>query len=476
MNPSQTSLQLLPSARRLAFPASVEKLFLKDYFHNSLGSCRASLVVAFLLYAVFGILDFWGIPSAKHYVWTIRYAIVCPVIAAALLLSFLPIFERVMQLAAGIVVTTAGLGIVAMIAATRPGDPAYAHYYAGLILVVVFGFTFVRLRLRYAIVATGIVIAAYEVVAVSCQKILAQEYGVPQFLNSNFFLIAANILGIASGYFLEFYMRKDFLQRNVIESELAAAREIQQSLLPRTPPSIPGVSIAGTCRTSLQVGGDYFDVVPAARDEWTFVVADVSGKGAAAALLMANLHAIIRTCPAERGLLETAALINSHVSGLMQQARYVTAILARYETSTRTLNCLNAGHSGGILVGPDGAVEKIESTGFPLGLFEDGHWEVQRVVMNPGSILLLYTDGIVDRENSAGESYDEERLLKAALKHAASPSARMLGGILDDNDRFAGGVPAADDSTLLIVRVEPEQEPTGACDTGHCARTPVALT
>ncbi len=430
----------------------MEELFLRDYFHNSLASCRASLVVAFLLYAVFGILDFWGMPAAKHYVWTIRYAIVCPLIAAALLLSYFPVFERVMQIVNGVVVAAAGLGIVAMIAATQPGDPAYAHYYAGLILVVVFGFTFIRLRVRHAIAATGIVIAAYEIVAVWRQRILEQEYGVPQFLNSNFFLLSANILGIAAGYFLEFYTRRDFLQRNAIESELAAAREIQQSLLPGNPPGVPGLSIAGACKTSLQVGGDYFDVFAAGDREWAFIVADVSGKGAGAALLMANLHAIVRTCPADRGLLETAALINGHVNGLMQQARYITAILARYEPSTRTLKCVNAGHSGGILVRPNGEMERIESTGLPLGLFEQGQWEVQRAVMDRDSVLLLYTDGITDRENPSGECYGEERLLAAALKHAPLSAARVLEAILDDNDRFAGGVPPVDDSTILVVR------------------------
>jgi sigma-B regulation protein RsbU (phosphoserine phosphatase) len=204
----------------------------------------------------------------------------------------------------------------------------------------------------------------------------------------------------------------------------------------------------------------YFDVLAAGRDEWAFVVADVSGKGAGAALLMANLHAIVRTCPLDRGLLETAALINGHVSGLMRQARYITAILARYEPSTRTLRCVNAGHCGGVLVRRDGEVERIESTGVPLGLFESASWEVQRVVMDLGSILVLYTDGITERENSAGECYGEERLLKTVLKHAPHPSSRVLRGVLDDNDRFAGGVPPADDSTLLIVRAVP-------CDPGH---------
>jgi hypothetical protein len=447
------NLEFLGFARRLRFPESVEKEFLDDYFRNSIGSCRASLLTAFGLYAVFGILDFWGMPSRTHYVWTIRYLLVCPIIAAVLLLSFHPIFKKIMQPATMFVVLVAGLGIVAMIAATEPKDPAYTHYYAGLILVVVFGFTFVRLRLRFGILSALIIVAAYELVTILCQKILNETDGLPLFLNSNFFLIGASILGIASGYFLEFYMRRDFVQRRVIESELVSAREIQQSLLPKNLPEIEGISIAADCRTSRYVGGDHYDVLPAGKGEWIFVVADVSGKGAAAALLMANFHAMMRTFPPGQELLDTAALVNEHVHGLMHQKRYVTAILAKYEASSRILTSLNAGHSGGLVLHPDGRIVRIDSTGFPLGMFHDATWELQRMEMPPGTTLLLYTDGIVDRENSAGESYDERRLFELVTQHADLPASQVLQIIFADNDEFAGTLPLADDSTILLARM-----------------------
>jgi hypothetical protein len=193
------TLELLPSARRLRFPESIEKQFLDDYYPDSIGSCRATLLTALCLYALFGILDVWGIPSHTHYVWTIRYVIVCPLIAAALLLSFHSSFKKIMQLSVLFVILVAGLGIVAMVAVTEPKDPAYTHYYAGLILVIVFGFTFVRLRFRYGVVLASTIIAAFEIVSIFCQKILQETDGIPMFLNSNFFLIGASIIGVASG-------------------------------------------------------------------------------------------------------------------------------------------------------------------------------------------------------------------------------------------------------------------------------------
>lgn len=449
MNETQ---ELLPSARRLKFPAVVEKDFLEDYFRNSIGCSRAALLLGLALYAAFGILDFWGLPSREAYAWRIRYMIVCPIITTVFLLSWLPAFKKCMQQALLIMVLSAGLGIIAMIAVSQPRDPGYAHYYAGLILVIVFGFTYLRLRLRFGLAAAGIIVAAYEWIAIFYQRILDQPEGLRLFLNSNFFLVASCIIGTAAGYFLEFYMRKEFLHRRVIESELLSAREIQQSMLPKDLPGIPGLSVAGACRTSRHVGGDHFDILPAGNGEWLFVIADVSGKGAAAALMMANLHAMMRMFPANQELLESAAIINDQVHNLMRQKRYITAIMARYQASSRTLTCLNAGHCSGIVQLPNGQKEMIASTGFPLGLFPQASWDLQRLELPQGAMLLLYTDGIVDRENSSGEYYEEKRLLEMLIKTAELSPSQVLQRIFDDNDQFGKGIPMTDDSTILVIR------------------------
>jgi len=445
-------LELLAAARWLQFPPATEALFRSDYARSSLASHRASLVLSIVLYSAFGLLDYWGLPSSPAAAWVIRFGFVGPFLTVALLLSFLTVFERIMQPVAASVILVTGGGIVAMIATARPEDPAFTHYYAGLILVVTFGCTFIRARTRLAAAASVTVIVAYEIVALGVQRILSVPNGMPMFLNANFFLWSSAILGVTTGYFQEYYLRRDFLQRRAILSELTAARQIQQALLEQEPIDIPGLDVAAECRTSLLVGGDYFGVLPAGGHRWLFAIADVSGKGAAAALLMANLHALMRTFPAEQGLADTAAAISAHVHRVMQQRRYITAILTCCDTTTGRLEYVNAGHRGGAVIDPAGRVETLEPSGLPLGLFAHGSWQVNTLTLRPGSRLVLYTDGIAERENEAGEHYEEGRLL-AAIGGGPDEAAGLLESIFRDNDAFAGRKAPTDDATVVIVRV-----------------------
>ncbi|MGE5193476.1 MAG: PP2C family protein-serine/threonine phosphatase [Deltaproteobacteria bacterium] len=462
---TKETIDLLPCARRLSFPAEVERRFQADYARRTVGTSRIALGIGIFLYAVFGILDYWGLPLSTAYAWAIRYAIVCPFFSAVLVASWIPAFRKMMQPLLSTAVCVAGLGIVAMIVVAKPAEPAHSHYYAGLILVVMFGFTFVQLRLRYAILATSLVVVAYETGTLVIDGILNSPDGASLFLNSNFFFVSAHVLGISACYTLEFYKRRDFLQRRVIESDLIAARDVQHALIPKRFPDIPGLSVAGSCRTSRAVGGDYFDVLQRGAAEWLLVIADISGKGTAAALLMANLQAIIRTQAPGMTLQEIASLVNRHVHRFTNQGRYITAILASYNASTGMLAYLNAGHNGGAVVGADGSVRRLRSTGFPLGMFPQAWWEVDDVALAAGSKLLLYTDGIVEREDARGDFYGDGRLFRMALRNPGCPSETALNAILDDCDSFAGSAPMSDDSTLLLAAIPGAYGPSVCSET-----------
>ncbi len=232
-----------------------------------------------------------------------------------------------------------------------------------------------------------------------------------------------------------------------------AARDVQDALIPKHFPEIPGLSVAGSCRTSRAVGGDYVDVLQRGAAEWLLVIADISGKGTAAALLMANLQAIIRTQASGMTLQEIASLVNGHVHRFMNQGRYITAILASYDACTGTLAYLTAGHNGGAVVSADGSVRRLRSTGLPLGMFPHASWEVDDVVLAAGSKLLLYTDGIVEREDARGNFYGDRRLFRIASRSAGCESETALNAILDDCDSFAGSAPMSDDSTLLLAAI-----------------------
>lgn len=221
------------SVWRLRFPTEIEHLFLEDYWENTIRFTRLALILGIFLYGVFGVLDTWAVPNSMNLVWAIRYGIVCPVLGVVLLFSLFPRYRGVMQSAICIAGIVAGLGIVAMIAAAQSSELGYTFYYVGLIICLMFIYTFVRMRFWYAIVANIVVIAGYEFVAIGHQQSLTSLQTTLIFLTGNFFLIAANIVGAFTCYSLEYYSRRDYLQRCVIESERAKAEHLLLNILPQ---------------------------------------------------------------------------------------------------------------------------------------------------------------------------------------------------------------------------------------------------
>ena len=164
----------------LSFPKDLEKAFQDSYFQNSLRQVRVALLLGLLLYSVFGILDAWLVPEAKHKLWFIRYAIFAPYVIAVYLLSFSPHFKKYMQISIAFGVLIAGLGITVMILIAP--YPASYSYYAGLLLVFIYGYTFVKLRFVWASLAGWLIVFAYEIAA-----IWLSPTPIPILVSNNFF-------------------------------------------------------------------------------------------------------------------------------------------------------------------------------------------------------------------------------------------------------------------------------------------------
>jgi signal transduction histidine kinase len=204
---------------RLRFVDDLEPSFTRHRLEQSLPFVRFALVLALLLYALFGILDFYIVPVGARWIWVIRYVIFCPVALAVFGLTFTRWFRPVMQPVLAGVAALAGLGIVAMIAIAHPG--AGYLYYAGLLLVIPWAYTLLQLRFSYATWACLAIIIGYEIVAV-----LLQPTPIQILINNNFFFLSAVIIGMVAGYTIERGLRTDFLQRRVIEAQ----RALQESL------------------------------------------------------------------------------------------------------------------------------------------------------------------------------------------------------------------------------------------------------
>ncbi len=210
---------LMRYVKRLHFPDPLESLFREDYFDNSAALCRAGLIASAAIWMLFGFLDPYAVPSATHSIWLIRFALVMPVLLGIVLVSFSPLFRRFMQPLASMELLPAGLGVIAMSCLAQPGELGYLCYPMGLLLVCMVGYCFLRLRFWYAILSNGVLVFAYLISALGYQKVFSVANGVPIFLNNTFFILAANCIGAAACYSLEFNARNAFLSHYLLEQE-----------------------------------------------------------------------------------------------------------------------------------------------------------------------------------------------------------------------------------------------------------------
>ncbi len=235
-------------------------------------------------------------------------------------------------------------------------------------------------------------------------------------------------------------LTSEFLRKAQLEADQIAARQIQQTLIPGKLDKLPGYEVETFYKPFRDVGGDYFDVIELPGNRTLFAVADVSGKGMAAALLSANIQALVRTIAStEAGPLALARQINAHLSRYTPSDRYATAVFVVLSRDSGELTYVNAGHNAPIVFA-SGSCTSLEATGMPLGLFAKAEYEARTARLSPGDALLLFTDGLTD--SIPGD--DPESRLREAL--ADDPAQRMshLKSLVDP--RFN-----EDDVTILLV-------------------------
>lgn len=230
------------------------------------------------------------------------------------------------------------------------------------------------------------------------------------------------------------------------------AKEVQGRLFPRKPPLLRTLSYAGICLPVGHLGGDYFDFLDLGRDYLGLAVGDISGKGIAAALLMASLQASLRSQCA-LALDDIGSLLRS-VNRVFHEntpeASYATLFFAEYQDENQRLRYVNCGHPAPLLLHADNSVERLESTATVLGLQEDWDCEIAAAQLMPGDTLVLYTDGITEALNEAGEEFGERRLVELLRSASRVPASALLHFILDGVRRFAGEE-FQDDITLVAA-------------------------
>jgi sigma-B regulation protein RsbU (phosphoserine phosphatase) len=256
----------------------------------------------------------------------------------------------------------------------------------------------------------------------------------------------ATNLGIFGAYLLGYCitnatLTSELVRKTELEADQAAARTIQQTLIPQQVQPLPGYAVATHYLPFREVGGDYFDLIPLMSDSTLIVIADVSGKGVPAALLSANIQALVRSrAHGTLDLVDIAQQVSAHVNAYTPAERYATAAFLVLEHATGAITYVNAGHNPPIITGP-GVNLRLEATGVPLGLFPDSPYAVRTAILPAGGTLLLYTDGLTDA--IAGDAPD--RVVCQALTGAPAAIVEKLKGLIQP--KLNG-----DDVTLVVLQ------------------------
>jgi uncharacterized protein YndB with AHSA1/START domain len=250
----------------------------------------------------------------------------------------------------------------------------------------------------------------------------------------------------------------DYLQLRKQAQEYKEAREIQQGLMPKEIPQLPGLEISGSWRPARIVGGDYFDVFKFSETRLGLCIADVSGKGMPAALLMANLQAVVKALASENTSPgELVEKVNRVMWRNTTEAKFITLFYGLLDVDGKTLRYANAGHNAPILTRKDGAQVPLEEGGLALALFQERSYEEGEIELRPGDRLVMFTDGVSEAVNGKGEEFGEERLAEV-FRCAHQLSAEALHRrLLERVTEFcAGGF--EDDATILVVAVSEKDD------------------
>ncbi len=247
---------------------------------------------------------------------------------------------------------------------------------------------------------------------------------------------------------------QEVAQRERLNRELEIAREVQQRLFPQSRPQVAGLVYAGHCRPAQSVGGDYFDFLEIPGGVG-LAIGDVSGKGVPASLLMASLQASLRAqvMAGAQSLAKIIANINGLIFDASPVNRYATFFYAQYDADSRHLTYVNAGHNAPLIL-RGSEVIRLEDGGPVVGLFRQAVYRQGTIELQPGDVLVGFTDGVSEAMNSSEEEWGEDALIQTVVQCALLPPEKIMEALLREADRFSAGAPQHDDMTLVVATVQ----------------------
>jgi len=285
--------------------------------------------------------------------------------------------------------------------------------------------------------------------------VLGSTYSVKQFGEEDMELLTS-LASVAAMRIRNVRLTEEAVERKRLDAEVALARRIQLGLMPDTLPEVAGYQLFGGNLPSRGASGDFFKVEERNDGaECVMFLADVSGKGIGAAIITASLEALA-TGPIEQRVPpdEACERVSRRLFERTTPEKYATAFLAVLEPASGRVEFTNAGHNPGLVVRADGSSEWLHSTGPPLGILEEGTYDSAETTLGIGDTMILYTDGMTEAENPDEEEFGEERLEVVCVEHRDKSVQEIADALHDNLEQFAGGIPFADDRTMVLVKRE----------------------
>ncbi len=239
-----------------------------------------------------------------------------------------------------------------------------------------------------------------------------------------------------------------------VSGEWAIACEVQQRFMNGSSGPAGSLDYSARCRQMIELGGDFYDFAPQAGNRLALIVGDASGKGLAAALMMANVQSSLNTAILFAGHdgPELFRAVNRQVYASSLENRFATLFYALFDEATRTLRYVNAGHNPPMVIRRDGSVLQLEAAGAPIGVFSDSTYEECAVELHPGDLVVAYTDGVTEAANAGGAEWGVEGLRRTAAECGAASAEGIVEAIFAALDGFSEGR-QSDDATVAVLRV-----------------------
>jgi sigma-B regulation protein RsbU (phosphoserine phosphatase) len=250
-------------------------------------------------------------------------------------------------------------------------------------------------------------------------------------------------------------LQSEHLEKKRLDKELEVARNIQTQLMPRQIPGIEGLQVHGENRPCFEVGGDYFDIIPMGEQKTALVIADISGKGAGAALLMSNLQASLRMAISVSLPLEDIVYkINNIIFENSLPSQFITFFIGVWDHRSKNLCYINAGHNPPFVLRTNNRITKLSTTGIALGLKENQSYECREISLAANEILVIYTDGIEEFFNYQLEAFGVDRMIKTVKENKRLHPKEIIQKLFTELKNFAGGKEAyhCDDLTILVAK------------------------